>query len=510
MHFSRSCGILLHPTSLPGRFGIGDFGSEAYAFADFLAASGQSFWQVLPLSPPGFGNSPYQAYSAFAGNTYLISPERLLGDGMLSEGDLETAPRFPDDTVDFGRCIDYKKALLEKAFENFKRSDLLQVREDFHNFGQYAKGWLDDYAIFRALEEQHSGAVWNNWEPGLAKRDPEAVSAAMPKLGDRVDAHKFFQYVFFKHWLALKTYCNNRGIKIIGDMPIFVAHDSVDVWAHPELFKLDSEGNPLVVAGVPPDDFSETGQLWGNPLYDWDRMQGDNFNWWVERMRATLDIVDLVRMDHFRGFAAYWEVPAGEQTAESGRWVEAPGDELFAVLREAFGELPVIAEDLGTITPDVEALRDRVGFPGMRVLQFAFGGDSRNPHLPHNYVSNSVAYTGTHDNDTAAGWFNSQPREGGVHTAEQVARARAHCLKYLASDGSRIHWDFVRAVVASVADVAIIPLQDLLGLDSRARMNVPAIEKGNWGWRFQKDSLTSELSHELREMTSLYGRLPER
>ncbi|MCI0488371.1 MAG: 4-alpha-glucanotransferase [Blastocatellia bacterium] len=510
MHFSRSCGILLHPTSLPGRFGIGDLGSEAYNFADFLAASGQSLWQVLPLGPPGFGNSPYQSYSAFAGNTYLISPEHLLGDNLLSEDDLENAPRFPADSVDFGRSVEFKNALLEKAFENFKRHAPAQAREDFHDFDQYAEGWLNDYAMFRAVKERHSGAVWNTWEPELARRDPEAMNRSRQELGDRVEAHKFFQYLFFKQWLALKAYCNSKGIKIIGDMPIFVAHDSVDVWTHPHLFKLDGDGTPTVVAGVPPDDFSDTGQLWGNPLYDWKRMQADDFEWWVERSAATLDIVDIVRMDHFRGFAACWEVPAGEETAEKGRWVETPGHELFAALKKAFEELPVIAENLGTITPDVEVLRERFGFPGMRVLQFAFGGDSRNPHLPHNYVSNTVAYTGTHDNDTTTGWFNSQPREGAIRTAEQVASERAHCLKYLDSDGSRIHWDFIRAVMASVADLAIVPLQDLLGLDSRARMNVPAIEEGNWGWRFQQGSLTDEMSDRLREMTELYGRMPER
>ena len=504
----RASGILLHPTSLPGRFGIGDLGDEAFAFADFLSASGQQFWQVLPLGPTGYGDSPYQALSAFAGNTLLISPQRLLDDGLLSKDDIQRAPKSHADAVNFGRVIDYKKALLEKAYSNFKRTTDTELRADFLAFVKSAGDWLEDYALFRALKDAHNGVAWNTWEPPLVKRDPRSLAAARDALRDNVEAEKFSQYLFFKQWAALKDYCQHRRISVIGDMPIFVAYDSAEVWTQPSMFKLDAEGRPKAVAGVPPDYFSGTGQLWGNPLYDWERMRGDGFQWWVRRMRAAFELVDKVRVDHFRGFAACWEVPFGDKTAERGRWVDVPGGELFTALKDRFNELPIIAEDLGVITPDVEAMRDRFGFPGMRVLQFAFRSDSTNIDLPHNYVRNCIVYTGTHDNDTTVGWYNSQAGPGSTRDAAQIETERAYCLKYLKTDGSEIHWDFIEAAFASVADTAIVPLQDVLGLDSRARMNLPASQEGNWNWRFAKDALTEPLSERLRAATEFYNRGP--
>jgi 4-alpha-glucanotransferase len=506
MKFDRSSGILLHPTSLPGRFGIGDLGGEAYKFVDFLVASGQSLWQVMPLGPTGYGDSPYSSFSAFAGNTNLISPERLVDDGLLSKSDLASFPALSEDRVQYGEVIKRKGALLEKAYENFKRSTNNNHREQFNGFLHYAESWLDDYALFSALKDSRAGAAWNTWEPKFARRNQKALREASERLNDRIDAHKFFQYLFFKQWLELKLYSKEQGIKIIGDMPIFVAHNSADVWASPDLFKLKEDGSPEVVAGVPPDHFSKTGQLWGNPLYDWDRMRARKFEWWIERMRSALRLVDIVRIDHFRGFAACWEVPAEDETAENGKWVDVPGRDLFAALKKRLGEMPVIAEDLGTITPDVHALRDDLGFPGMRVLQFAFGGDPRDTHLPHNYVHNTVVYTGTHDNDTVVGWFDTEAGEGSTQNAEQIERERELCLKYLNTDGEQINWDFIRAAFASVAEIAIIQLQDLLGLGSSARMNIPASEEGNWGWRFKPGALTDDLSVRLKDMTRLYGR----
>jgi 4-alpha-glucanotransferase len=504
--FPRSSGILLHPTSLPGRFGVGDLGDEAHAFVDFLASSGQSLWQVLPLGPTGFGDSPYQCFSAFAGNTLLVSPERLVGEELLGAEDLARVPPFPEERVDFGKAIEFKNALLGKAFERFKRTVDQNLRAHFEHFARQAAGWLDDYALYRALKDAQGGKAWNEWEPAFARRDPSALAAASDHLRDAVDAQKFYQFLFFRQWAALKAYAHERGIKLVGDIPIFVARDSADVWMNPDQFKLDKAGNPLVVAGVPPDYFSATGQLWGNPIYNWDRMLQDGFRWWIERVRATLDIFDIVRVDHFRGFAASWEIPGGDKTAERGRWVEVPGRELFSAIKNALGDLPIIAEDLGVITPDVEALRDDFGLPGMRILQFAFGGDTKNQDLPHNYIKNCVVYTGTHDNDTTVGWFTSVAGEGSTRDAAQIERERQFCLEYLDSDGSEIHWDFIRAVLASVADTAVVPLQDLLGLGTAARMNLPNSTDGNWAWRYKSGALTEDLGARLKKLTELYGR----
>lgn len=505
--FPRSSGILLHPTSLPSRFGIGDLGDEAYEFVDFLAASGQSLWQVLPLGPTGFGDSPYQCFSAFAGNPLLVSPERLVENGLLSTEDLHHTPRLSADRVEFGRVIDYKGRLLTRAFENFRQTTDTSLRSDFMAFSQESSDWLDGYALFRALKDAHGGASWNTWSPPLRERHPEAIASAREQLHDQIEAQKFYQYLFFKQWAALKSYANERGVHVLGDMPIFVAYDSADVWTHPNLFKLGPDGSPAVIAGVPPDYFSRTGQLWGNPIYNWERMMEEGFAWWIYRLKATFRLVDLLRFDHFRGFAATWEVPAGEETAERGRWVEVPGRQLFASLKEALGDLPLIAEDLGVITPDVEALRDDCGFPGMRILQFAFSSDSRNIDLPHNYIPNSVVYTGTHDNDTTVGWFNSKVGEGSTRDAAQIKREREQCMKYLRSNGQEIHWDFIQTAFASVSCIAIVPAQDVLGLDSSARMNLPASREGNWNWRCRAHALTKGMSRRLREITEIYGRL---
>ena len=492
MNFPRASGILLHPTSLPGPFGIGDLGPEAYKFVDFLVAARQSLWQVLPLGPTGYGDSPYACYSAFAGNTLLISPEKLVDEGLL-----DSAPSLATkkQKIDFGEVHQSKEQLLRKAYERYTKTTDTALRAAFETFAQQQASWLEDYARFRALKDANGGVAWNEWDH---ERE---------ELREEVEAHMFYQFLFFRQWTALKSYCNDHGIKVVGDLPIFVAHDSADVWTNPEQFKLDKNGKPLVVAGVPPDYFSTTGQLWGNPLYNWERMQADGFKWWIERVRATLAMVDIARVDHFRGFAACWEIPGGDKTAERGQWVEAPGRELFTAIRNTLGELSLIAEDLGVITPDVVALREEFRFPGMRILQFGFGGDSKNIDLPHNYVPNVVAYTGTHDNDTTVGWFNSVAGEGSTRTAEQIERERAFCLNYLNTKGEEIHWDFIRAVLASVADTAIVPLQDLLGLGTEARMNLPNSTEGNWAWRYDSGQLSDEIAARLRKLTELYGRI---
>jgi 4-alpha-glucanotransferase len=506
--FPRASGILLHPTSLPGPYGVGDLGAEAYAFIDFLAGAGQTLWQVLPLGPTGYGDSPYQCFSAFAGNTLLISPDKLIDEGLLNKQDVAAAPPSTGERIDYGPVIEAKQKLLWRAFENFKRTNDTSLRSEFDAFCHHAAAWLDDYALFRAMKDVRDGAAWYNWEQPMVARDAGALAAARTHLSDKIEARKFWQFLFFKQWAALKTYANERRIQIVGDIPIFVAHDSADVWVNKHLFKLHEDGSPQVVAGVPPDYFSQTGQLWGNPLYDWERMRAEGFRWWIERISALLHEFDILRIDHFRGFAASWEIPGGDKTAERGHWVEAPGRELFTAIKDALGDLPIIAEDLGVITPDVEALRDDFGFPGMRILQFAFGGDTKNIDLPHNYHPNLVAYTGTHDNDTTVGWFNSKAGAGSTRTAEQIERERNFCLKYLHTQGREIHWDFIRTVLASVANTAIVPLQDVLGCGTEARMNLPNSTDGNWGWRYKKKALTAKVRARLKDLSELYGRNP--
>lgn len=506
MSFLRSSGIILHPTSLPTRYGIGDLGEGAYKFVDFLEASCQHIWQILPLGQTGFGDSPYQCLSAFAGNTLLISPDKLVEAGFLQEEDLTPVPNFPADKVDFGKVIEYKKRILAKAFERFKRTTDTGLRADFLGFCQKESDWLEDYALFLVLKKMHGGSAWCNWDPSFALRDSAAIERVKEEKCEQIEAEKFYQYLFFKQWLALRAYCNQKEISIVGDVPIFVAYDSSDVWTKPEQFKLNAKGEPTVVAGVPPDYFSATGQLWGNPLYDWDVMRSQNFSWWVGRMKAILQMVDIIRIDHFRGFAACWEIPGGDKTAERGRWVEVPGRELFIRLKEVLGELPIIVEDLGVITPDVEQLRDDFGFPGMRILQMAFRDDSNNMDLPHNYIRNCVVHTGTHDNDTIIGWYNSEAGAGSTRDAAQIENERNSCLKYLRSNGKEINWDFIAAAFASVADLAIVPLQDVLGLGSHSRMNLPASQEGNWMWRLQENELNDSIAERLKDLTVAYGR----
>ncbi len=509
MKFSRASGILLHPTSLPGPFGIGDFGPEAHSLVDFLLEAGQSYWQILPLGPTGHGNSPYQCFSAFAGNTLLISPEQLIEDGLVSSEQIGNTPEFPSGKVDFGSAYAWKARLLPHAFHTFKKtanSDLASQFADFHRDNAW---WLEDYAVYRVLKAAQDDKPWNDWPEPLKHRDPEALKANRRVLAEQIEQEKFYQFLFFRQWIRLKDHANKQGVKIIGDVPIFVAHDSADVWCNQNMFKLNPDGSPTVVAGVPPDYFSKTGQLWGNPIYDWEAMRADGFRWWAARIAFTLRMVDAARVDHFRGFCAAWEVPGEDTTAENGSWVEVPGHDLFRTLKGSLGELPLIAEDLGVITPDVIALRDAYGLPGMKILQFAFGGDAQNQDLPHNYVRNCVAYTGTHDNDTVLGWWRSLGG-GGKRGREVSSPVREHCKRYLATDGREIHWNFIRAVWASVADVAITPLQDVLGLRSEARMNLPATGEGNWSWRFDDGVLTNSIATRLRELTETYGRLRER
>jgi 4-alpha-glucanotransferase len=504
---SRSSGILLHPTSLPGRFGIGDLGTEAYRFADFLADTKQRLWQVLPLGPLGYGDSPYQCHSVFAGNPLLISPDTLSDEGLLQAADLANAPHFAEHSVDFDEVRAFKLPLLQESFQGFEEKASPGQRAEFDSFCNDKASWLDGYALYTALKEAHGLQAWNMWEDDIKLRRPGALRRWSKKLVREIQCHKYQQLQFFKQWSRLKKYCNDRSIRLFGDMPIYVSLDSDTVWLHPELFYLDADGKPTLVAGVPPDYFSETGQLWGNPIYRWDLMAKDGYAWWIERIKATLLLVDIVRLDHFRGFEKYWEVPGGDTTARNGRWVPGPGAALFEAIKKALGNVPIIAEDLGVITPEVDALRERFGFPGMRVLQFAFGNDPKaDDYRPHNYPRNCVVYTGTHDNNTTIGWFREEVSGDTTQSREIREAERRLALKYMGSDGREFNWDFIRLALMSVADTAIIPLQDVLGLGAEARMNRPATANGNWSWRFTRNMLTDELKTRLRELTTIYGR----
>jgi 4-alpha-glucanotransferase len=506
MNFPRASGILLHPTSLPSKFGIGDLGDEAYKFVDFLAGTGQTYWQILPLGPTGYGDSPYQSFSAFAGNTNLIAPQRLVEDGFLTEEETNQKLDFPRGRVDFGKLYDWKNKILGLAYERFQFEANVDLREKFQTFCQSEAAWLDDYALFRAVKKSQNQKLWLEWEVSLKLRDETALHFAKENLHRDIQEQRFQQWLFFRQWNELKDYCRLKNVKIVGDVPIFISLDSADVWCNSSQFKLNQDGSPKVVAGVPPDYFSKTGQLWGNPIYDWEQMRSDGFRWWIDRINATLKTVDIVRIDHFRGFAAAWEVPGKDKTAQNGNWVEVPGRELFDALKNAIGDLPFWAEDLGVITPDVEELRDYFGFPGMRILQYAFGGDPNNKDLPHNYIKNCVAYTGTHDNDTTVGWFHSKAGKGSTRDASEISKEHDFCLDYLKSDGREIHWDFIRAVWESVADTAIVPMQDLLGLAGNARMNLPASKSGNWSWQCLEDAFSEEISSRLLKLTEIYGR----
>jgi len=481
----RKSGILFHPTSLPGEAGIGDLGKSAYRFVDFLAESGQKLWQILPLGPTGFGHSPYQAYSSMAGNPLLISLQTLVDRELLQKEDLREFPVLPDDYVDFETVAPIKKRLLRKTAQAFFQTRPEMLFQEFEEFCREESSWLENFARFAALREANDEAPWTEWNP---EKNIDAADIA---------EHQFIQYEFHRQWRELKRYCNGRGIAIIGDIPIFVAHDSADVWANRNLFDLDEAGNPLNVAGVPPDYFSETGQLWGNPLYRWDELERSGYVWWIDRVRAAIRMTDIVRLDHFRGFEKFWRIPAGSPTAAFGAWAEGPGNRFFQALKNALGGLPFIAEDLGYITPEVHALRDRWNFPGMRVLQFAFGDESvDNPHKPYNFVKNCVVYTGTHDNDTTAGWFSS----------EQTQWEGENARTYMNSGNGDPTEALIRLALASVADTVIIPMQDILGLGSEARMNTPSTIGGNWLWRMRADQTRPELAGKLRAMNRLYGR----
>jgi len=495
MRFPRGSGILLHPTSLPGRFGCGDFGDVSIHFIEWMLVAGQKVWQVLPLEPAGYGNSPYMSHSAFAGNPLFIGFEELIAKGWLSGSDLDPVPAFPQQRVDYVSVIPYRLERLRRASQRFFARPNAPELRDFESFCRGQKAWLEDYSLFQALNDRFHGNAWSAWERGLAGRKPEALKRARKDLADENRFWKFTQWLFYRQWGRVKKYANDRGISIMGDIPIFVSHHSADVWSHPDLFFLDKSGRPKFVAGVPPDYFSATGQRWGNPLYRWSNMEKDGYRWWVDRLRRTFALVDIARIDHFRGFAGYWEIPASEKTAVRGRWVKGPNAKLFKAVQKQLGKLPIIAEDLGVITPDVVALRDKFEFPGMKVLQFAFGEGPENAFLPHRYERNCVVYTGTHDNDTTRGWL-----------ATATEREKAFLHKYCGSSGEETHIDLIRLASRSVADLAIFPFQDVLGLGTEARMNFPGTVHGNWEWRFSWDQVKPEHALRMYEIAALYGR----
>ncbi len=494
----RDAGILLHPTSLPGRFGIGDLGPEAERFLTWAGDAGQTWWQILPLGPPERGNSPYTALSAFAGNPLLISPDLLIRDGLLEAGDIADTPAFPSGRVDFDLTASWKERCLRRSWELFERRATPSLRDRLQEFVEASaqRSWLDDWALYSALRIRHQQIGWWDWPPALARRDEDALATARRELAPEIAFQRYLQFLFRRQWSRLRRVAREHGLRIFGDLPIYVALDSVDVWTHRRLFDLDEDGRPRAVAGVPPDDYSETGQLWGNPLYRWDRVAADGYSWWIERLRANLELCDRLRIDHFRGFAAYWRVPADAETAAGGEWVEGPGKALFDALRGALGDLPLVAEDLGVITPDVEALRRDLDLSGMKVLHFAFGDDD-SEHLPHHHETASVVYTGTHDNDTTVGWYRELD--------DEARRRLYNCLK-TEGDVEEIHWQLIRLAYESVAATAIVPVQDVLGLGREARMNIPAVAEGNWAWRLRRSQLSPELARRLRALAEATAR----
>ncbi len=495
--FERSSGILFHPTSLPGKYGIGTLGKEAYAFIDFLKKSRQKLWQIFPLGPTGYGDSPYQSFSSFAGNPYLIDFDLLIEAHLLSEEDLRDV-FFGDNEeyIDYGAIYNQKYPLLRRAYENFKSSDNHEMRENLEHFKRENASWLNDYSLYISLKNHFNGLPWNEWAHDIKNREHGAMEHYRNELADDIEYHNFIQFLFFKQWGDVKRYANENGIKIIGDIPIFVAADSSDAWANPEIFLFDEERKPVKVAGVPPDYFSATGQLWGNPLYNWQKLKETNYSWWVERVRANLSTCDIIRIDHFRGFEAYWAVPYGDDTAINGQWEPGPGIDLFNAIKSQLGELPIIAEDLGLMTQGVIDLREATGFPGMKILGFAFDSGEENDYLPHTYTKNCVVYTGTHDNDTLIGWF---------HKAKEEDRQFARDYLNSRSD-DEIHWDAIRGAWSSVANMAISPVQDFLGLGSEARINTPGVAAGNWQWRLKHGVLTDELADRIAKLTKVYSR----
>ncbi|HEX9067748.1 MAG TPA: 4-alpha-glucanotransferase [Ktedonobacterales bacterium] len=499
MRWPRVSGILLHPTSLPGPYGIGDLGPEAIRFLGQLAAARQRVWQMLPLGPTGYGNSPYSALSAFAGNTLLISPDLLLADGLLPRDALTHAPAASTMRVDFPSVTRWKGEMLRQAYARFAAGAAGHLRAELDAFRQAHAGWLDDYCLYTALKEEHHGAGWTAWPRPLALREPDALAAARQRLATGIEAERFAQMLFFRQWHALRDEAHRREITLMGDVPIFVAPDSADVWARRDLFRLDAEGHPTVVAGVPPDYFSPTGQRWGNPLYDWAAMSRDGYAWWIARVRQASELVDALRLDHFRGFDAHWEIPASEPTAVHGSWQPGPGAALFTAIQDALGDLPFVAEDLGVITPSVRALRHDLGLPGTKVLQFGLDDGPESIHLPHHVSTRTAYYTGTHDNDTSRGWLDSL-----------TPKQRLWALAYLDTPATDAPWAMIRAVMGSTARLAIFPLQDLLGLGSEARMNFPAKAEGNWEWRYTREQVPPDLAARLASLTEMFDRLDER
>lgn len=496
MALQRKSGILLHPTSLPGPDGIGDLGPEIFHWIDFLDQCGCRLWQILPLGPTGYGDSPYQCFSAFAGNPYLVSPLLLLEQGLLLPSDLSDRPTFPNHAVDFGPVITWKITLLDRAYAHFIKNKPAAIKKAYVEFCAKENEWLQDFALFMGIKEAFGGVSWDHWAEEYRKRNPETLVLFERDHSDVIEKQKFRQFLFFQQWELVHEYAHKKDIQIIGDIPIFVSYDSADAWSHPELFHLDAKGLPTCVAGVPPDYFSPTGQLWGNPLYRWDVHKAQNYAWWINRLRATLKVVDVIRLDHFRGFYNYWEIPYGSPTAVTGKWKKGPGKSVFEAIEKELHSLPIIAEDLGEMDPGVYALRDALNLPGMKVLQFAFADDASDPFLPHNYPANCVVYTGTHDNDTTVGWYKQAPE-----------KERDFCRRYLARSGDDVAWDLIRAGWSSKANYAIAPLQDLLNLGTEARMNYPGKPSGNWGWRFLSSNLSEPMANRLREQNVLYGRM---
>lgn len=493
----RVSGILVHPTSFPSPYGIGDLGDGAYEFIDFLEETGQHLWQVLPLGPTGFGDSPYQGFSAFAGQPLIISPDKLAKMGLLANEDLQNIPQWDPHRVDYGPVITYKTGLLKKAWANFCKTEDQELKKEFDDFCQQEKDWLDDYTLFMACKDHHEGRSWLEWEDEIRVPDTAAKNAWREKLAEDIHYYSFVQFIFQKQWMELRDYAHEKEVKIIGDIPIFVALDSADVWADKKQFQLDTKGYPTSVAGVPPDYFSATGQLWGNPLYDWSYHKQTKFAWWIKRIKRQLALTDYLRIDHFRGFEAYWSVPADEETAINGKWVKAPGEELFRMVQKELGaDLPIWAEDLGVITDEVEALRDKFGFPGMKVLQFGFGDMDDQKYIPFYYTTtNCICYTGTHDNDTTMGWY-----------AEQTEEIRDRVRRFGNTDGNMLGYDFIRFCMGSIAKYAIFPIQDLLLLGSEARMNTPGVAAANWAFRYVSEDLREDRKEWLRRTTELFGR----
>ncbi len=492
----RKSGIICHITSLPGKYGIGTLSKSAYKFVDFLIQTKQKLWQILPLGPTGYGDSPYQCFSAYAGNPLLISLEELQAEGWLSAEDFAGEPVFDAKRIDFGEVINFRNPLLRKAFANFNEKATNVDKIKFRNFCSRNEKWLNDFALFMSLKAHFDGKPWVEWETGIRLREKDAINYYTHELIHELDFQKFAQFLFFKQWLEVKSYANNNGVQIIGDIPIYIAADSADAWTNSQFFFFSNDRKPIEVAGVPPDYFSETGQLWGNPIFNWEKLSETGFEWWIDRIKANLLLYNIIRIDHFRGFEAYWSVPFGEATAVNGQWVKAPGTDLYRTIREKLGNIDIIAEDLGVITPEVEELRDSFGLPGMKVLQFSDYGKNTDEYIPHNFPINCVVYTGTHDNDTTVSWYNN---------ASDADKQKINT--YYNVDGSQIHWTLIRAAWSSVGYIAIAPLQDVLGLGGESRMNMPGAASGNWGWRFEEGDLCKVIDEgKLLHLTELFGR----